>query len=123
MQIGSDVDNLLVSLDLLDSKKIVSSKLSPSLKRCLSVANALIGGPKLVVLDEPAAGIDSVTRRFIWRTLRNHSEGRVIIMTSHYLGEVDVLCRRKVIITKGKVRCSGSTKFLKNLFGIGYHLT
>ncbi len=111
------------SLDLVQSSNTLASELSASGKRRLCVANALIGKPRLVVLDEPAAGIDPLTRRYIWKTLRSNAEGRTIVMSSHFLDEVDILCKRKVIITKGTVRCRGTSEFLKRLFGIGYHLT
>ncbi len=107
----------------MDYTDVVSSDLPSGARRKLCVANALIGKPKLVVLDEPAANIDPVTRRYIWKTLRAHVEGRTIILSSHILDEVEILCKRKIIITKGSVRCSGSTEFLKSLFGIEYNLT
>jgi len=126
VQVGEEVEDVMRNLHLADHADEIAHKLSPRLKRLLCVANALIGKPKLIVLDEPSAGLDAVTRRFIWRTLRSLCPNRVIIVSSHQFGDIDVLTRRKVVLTEGNVRCWGLSPFLKELVGIndrmGYHM-
>lgn len=83
---------------------------------------ALIGDPKILILDEPSAGVDAYSRKLIWSLLQKNKENRVTILTTHFMDEADILTDRKVIISKGRVRCAGSSLFLKNLYGISYHL-
>ena len=117
----------------------MASKLSGGQKRKLSVGIALIGDPKLIFLDEPTAGVDPYSRRHMWSILKQRKEGKVknlqkynpsiidlskvILLTTHFMDEADILADRKAIMTKGTIRCFGSSLFLKNRFGIGYHLT
>ena len=67
VQIGKAAEDLMKDLDLVQHSNTLAANLTGSEKRRLCVANALIGKPKLVVLDEPAAGIDPLTRRYIWK--------------------------------------------------------
>ncbi|KAA0198386.1 ATP-binding cassette sub-family A member 2 [Fasciolopsis buskii] len=60
-------------------------------KRKLSVAMALIGSPRLIMLDEPTSGVDPFSRRCIWRVLRDYRPNRVIVLITHYMDEADVL--------------------------------
>ncbi|UYV60339.1 hypothetical protein LAZ67_1000878 [Cordylochernes scorpioides] len=76
----------------------------------------------VVILDEPTSGVDVASRHQIWDLLRRKKEGRVIMITTHSMEEADILADRKAIISKGKLKCAGSSLFLKNRFGIGYHL-
>jgi ATP-binding cassette subfamily A (ABC1) protein 3 len=87
------------------------------------LAIALIGGSKIVMLDEPTSGMDLTARRGTWDMLKNNKEGRIIILTTHYMEEADILADRIGIMNKGKLRCLGSPLFLKNRYGVGYTLT
>jgi ATP-binding cassette subfamily A (ABC1) protein 2 len=107
------------------------------MKRKLSIGIALIGGSRLVILDEPTAGIDAHARRAIWQLLLKYKEGksnsllptlecdsgRTIILSTHHMDEADVLGDRIVMIAEGRLRASGSSLFLKKRFGSGYQLT
>lgn len=93
------------------------------MKRKLSIAIALIGGSKLVILDEPTAGIDAHARRSIWSLLIKHKEGRTIILSTHHMDEADILSDRIAIISEGQLKTAGSSMFLKKKFGVGYKLT
>lgn len=73
-------------------------------------------------MDEPTSGMDPASRRAIWTLLQNLRENRVILLTTHFMDEADILADRKAVLTKGKLTCIGSSLFLKNRFGIGYHL-
>jgi ATP-binding cassette subfamily A (ABC1) protein 5 len=117
-----NVDEVLKDLDLLSQKTTKASKLSGGQKRKLCIGMATIGDPKYIFLDEPTTGLDPLSRRKIWDLLSKKKEGRVIFLTTHYMDEADILADRKVIITKGKVRCLGTSLFLKNHFNMSYNL-
>jgi ATP-binding cassette subfamily A (ABC1) protein 3 len=88
--------------------------LSEGSKRQLSVAIALIGGSKLVLLDEPTSGMDLSSRRVLWNMLKKYKNDRIIILTTHYMDEADILGDRIGIMAEGKIVCLGSSLFLKN---------
>ena len=104
-------------------KDTLAGNLSGGSKRKLSVAIALIGNSKLVVLDEPTAGMDLSARRRLWNMLKKYKQGRIIILTTHYMDEADILGDRVGIMNEGELVCLGSPLFLKNRFGTGYTLT
>ncbi|KAI9140082.1 hypothetical protein BKA69DRAFT_1081761 [Paraphysoderma sedebokerense] len=115
-------NELLNELDLEKEKDTAAEKLSGGQKRKLSVAIAMIGNPKILILDEPTSGVDAYSRRKLWDILIRYKEDRVVLLTTHSMDEADILASRKAILSHGKVRCVGSSMFLKNRFGIGYHL-
>ena len=84
---------------------------------------ALIGEPKIVLLDEPTSGMDTTTRRRLWEMLKQYKKDRIIILTTHYMDEADILGDRICILAEGQVQCCGSGLFLKNKYGVGYTLT
>ncbi len=114
---------MLKDLDLWTFRDTLSCDLSGGSKRKLSVGIALIGQSKLVVLDEPTAGMDLTARRRVWNMLKNYKEGRVIILTTHYMDEADILGDRIGIMKEGQMVCLGSPLYLKNKYGSGYTLT
>ena len=75
------------------------------------------------MLDEPTSGMDTTTRRRFWEMVKQYKQGRIIILTTHYMDEADILGDRIGIMAKGKVMCLGSSLFLKNRYGAGYKLT
>jgi ATP-binding cassette subfamily A (ABC1) protein 3 len=83
----------------------------------------MCGGSKLVLLDEPTAGMDLGARRGLWDMLKNYRSDKIIILTTHYMDEADVLGDRIGIMAKGQMMCLGSSLFLKKRFGAGYKLT
>ncbi|KAJ8416454.1 hypothetical protein AAFF_G00357420 [Aldrovandia affinis] len=93
------------------------------MQRKLSVAIAFVGGSKIIILDEPTAGVDPYARRGIWELLLKYKQGRTIILSTHHMDEADILGDRIAIISHGKMCCSGSSLFLKKCFGSGYYLT
>ena len=82
----------------------------------------MIGGSKVVILDEPSSRIDTTARRYLWEMLKKSKNGKIIILTAHYKDEADGLADRIGIMSEGKIKCIGSSLFLKNKFGIGYNL-
>ncbi|CAL1280712.1 unnamed protein product [Larinioides sclopetarius] len=91
-------------------------------KRKLSVAIALIGMQPLILLDEPTAGVDPVSRRKIWNILSQAriNTGAAIILTTHSMEESEALCNRLAIMVNGRFRCLGSIQHLKSKYGQGY---
>ncbi len=94
----------LKKLDLWDKRDTISRRLSGGMRRRLMVARALMHQPKLLILDEPTAGVDIEMRRSLWALLREiNAQGTTIILTTHYLEEAESLCRHIAIINHGKV--------------------
>lgn len=118
-----EVMKTLRDIDLTDKANSQAKHLSGGQKRKLSIGIAVIGDPKIIILDEPTAGVDPYSRRHMWSVLQNKRHGKVILLTTHFMDEADILADRKAVVSKGKLRCCGSSLFLKNKFGIGYHLT
>lgn len=87
--------------------------LSGGLKRRVVLAKALMHDPKVLILDEPTAGVDVETRQTLWKFLRKlHADGKTIVLTSHYLEEVQALCERVAIIKDGEIILDGKMKEL-----------
>jgi ATP-binding cassette subfamily A (ABC1) protein 3 len=101
----------------------LGAELSGGQKRKLSVAIAVCGGSKFIVLDEPTAGMDPLARRELWDLLAALRPGRAMCLISHYLDEADVLGDRIAIMSHGQIQCLGSAAFLKAHYGTGYRLT
>ncbi|MEW6997547.1 ABC transporter ATP-binding protein [Colwelliaceae bacterium BS250] len=97
-------EKYLKQLDLWDKKDEPSRNLSGGMKRRLMIARALIHEPKILILDEPTAGVDIELRRHMWDYLRELNEqGITIILTTHYLEEAEMLCRNIAIIDQGLI--------------------
>ncbi|WP_110666024.1 ABC transporter ATP-binding protein [Salinicola halophilus] len=98
-------DRLLKDLGLWDKRSGAARMLSGGMKRRLMIARALIHRPKLLILDEPTAGVDIELRRSMWEYMRriNREEGTSIILTTHYLEEAESLCRNIAIINRGEI--------------------
>ena len=118
-----EVNSLIEDCGLSIDQNKISCTLSGGNKRKTSVCMALIGGSKLVILDEPTAGMDLGARRNLWDMLKKYKRDRIIILTTHYMDEADVLGDRIGIMAKGHLMCLGSSLFLKNRFGVGYKIT
>ena len=107
------VENILKRLSLWDKRNFQARTLSGGYKRRLMIAKALIHEPKLLILDEPTAGVDIELRREMWSFLKEINEnGTTIILTTHYLEEAEQLCRNIGIIDKGKIVTNTSMKDL-----------
>merc|ERR1719310_834121 len=111
---------LLIEVHLANKMNARASELSGGMKRKLSVAIAFVGNPKFVVLDEPTSGMDTYARRGLWELLKRRRQGHILCLTTHYMDEADELGDRIAIMSKGRIRCSGSSTQLKRQFGCGY---
>ena len=97
-------EKYLKQLELWDKKDKPARTLSGGMKRRLMIARALMHEPKLLILDEPTAGVDIEVRRTMWTFLKKiNNEGVTIILTTHYLEEAETLCRNIGIINKGEL--------------------
>lgn len=97
-------ERYLKALDLWDKREAQARTLSGGMKRRLMIARALMHEPKLLILDEPTAGVDIEIRRSMWTFLRElNAQGVTIILTTHYLEEAEMLCRNIGIIDKGRI--------------------
>jgi ABC-2 type transport system ATP-binding protein len=94
----------LKQMDLWDKRDSVSRRLSGGMKRRVMIARAMVHAPKLLILDEPTAGVDIEIRRAMWKLMKEVNEqGTTIILTTHYLEEAESLCRNIAIIDQGKI--------------------
>ena len=99
-----EADRLIERLDLGDKCQVPARQLSGGMKRRLMIARALVHRPRLLILDEPTAGVDIELRRGMWDFLRElHAAGTTIILTTHYLEEAEHLCRNIAIIDEGRI--------------------
>ena len=104
---------MLVDIDLYEQKNQQAHTLSGGQKRKLSVAISMIGNSKVIMLDEPTSGMDTTARRRLWEMLKKNKQDKIIILTTHYMDEADILGDRIAIMTEGEVECTGSSLFLK----------
>ena len=103
------IDALLQQFDLEKYRTTPFQHLSGGYKRRVMLARALVHNPELVILDEPTAGVDVELRHALWKYLRElNQEGKTIILTSHYLDEVEKLCSRIAIINNGNIVADGT---------------
>jgi ABC-2 type transport system ATP-binding protein len=106
-------EKYLKQLSLWEKRHDMSRTLSGGMKRRLMIARALVHEPRLLILDEPTAGVDIEIRRSMWEFLRQiNADGVSIILTTHYLEEAENLCRRVAIIDHGSIVVQGSTRQL-----------
>ena len=112
----------MASLELGRQEHEPVYRLSGGTKRRLCVALAFLGSPKLVILDEPGAGVDPAARRRIWRLIDQHRIGRTVLLSTHHLDEADMLSDTVVVMHKGKILRAGSPLTLKTTFSQGYKI-
>ncbi|MEC4750288.1 ABC transporter ATP-binding protein [Methylomicrobium sp. Wu6] len=94
----------LKQMELWDKRDSVSRRLSGGMKRRVMIARAMVHDPKLLILDEPTAGVDIEIRRSMWKLMREvNAQGTTIILTTHYLEEAESLCRNIAIIDQGRI--------------------
>lgn len=120
-----ETEKLLKDLDLWDKRNVPSRTLSGGMKRRLMIARALVHKPRLLILDEPTAGVDVELRHSMWDYLRTlNKQGTTILLTTHYLEEAEQLCKKVAIIQKGEVVKQGGVKsLLKEMSEAVYQVT
>ncbi len=99
------IEELIETLDLADKADANLHDLSGGMKRRVLIAQALVHRPRVVVLDEPTAGVDVELRKALWHFTRKlHAEGHTIVLTTHYLEEAEALCDRIAILNHGRLQ-------------------
>lgn len=110
------IEYLLNKLGLFKHKSKKMRELSGGMKRRLQIAKALVHDPDIIILDEPTAGVDVELRHDLWSYLQElHSEGKTILLTTHYIDEAELLCEKVGIIDKGKLIVEDSVDNLKKM--------
>jgi len=111
------IAEVLEDLSLSDKAKERARTLSGGMKRRLMIAKAIMHKPKLLILDEPTAGVDVALRQKIWSLVRRlNAEGTTILFTTHYLEEAEELCENITLINHGKIIKHGKLKDIQNEF-------
>ncbi|MBA2505010.1 MAG: ABC transporter ATP-binding protein [Thermoleophilaceae bacterium] len=111
-------DEMIDAFDLRAKADVRTPKLSGGMRRRVLLARALMHRPRLVILDEPTAGVDFELRTELWRYIRQlHSEGTTILLTTHYLDEAETLCEEIALIRGGRLIARDSADGLRERFG------
>ncbi|EGC30600.1 hypothetical protein DICPUDRAFT_41231 [Dictyostelium purpureum] len=121
--VEKEAEKMAIEIGLGEKIHTPAGSLSGGQKRKLCLGIAFIGRSSVVFLDECTSGMDPLSRRSVWDFLLKYKKGRTIILTTHFMDEADFLGDRISIISYGKLRCDGSSLYLKNKFGCGYLLT
>lgn len=103
---------------------VQAAKLSGGNKRKMCVAMAMIGNPNVAFFDEPSAGVDPISRRFLWKCLSASTSTRktAMVLTTHSMNEAESLCSRIGILINGQFVCLDTPKALKEQYGKGYRV-
>jgi len=109
------LNQIINDLGLNDVKKQRAKTLSGGYQRRLSIALGLISKPKILLLDEPTLGLDVLARRELWNIINKFKGKITIILTSHYLEEIEALCNRVSIMSKGNLLIEGTIDEIKNI--------
>uniref|UniRef100_A0A5F8HER3 ABC transporter domain-containing protein n=1 Tax=Monodelphis domestica TaxID=13616 RepID=A0A5F8HER3_MONDO len=117
------VQRVSLELEMKSIQDTLAANLSGGQKRKLTFGIAILGDPQVLLLDEPTAGLDPFSRHQVWHLLKEHKADHVTLFSTQFMDEADLLADRKVFISSGKLKCAGSSLFLKRKWGIGYHLS
>ncbi|ELK37048.1 ATP-binding cassette sub-family A member 6 [Myotis davidii] len=122
-EVDQEVQRILLELDIQNIQDTPAQHLREAQKRKLTFGIAILGDPKVLLLDEPTAGLDPFSRQQVWSFLKERKAGHVILLSTSFMDEADILADRKVIMSNGRLKCAGSSGFLKRKWGLGYHLS
>jgi len=107
------IDQMLDELELSSKRETSMRALSGGMKRRVLIAQALVHKPRVVILDEPTAGVDVELRRTLWGFMRRlHAQGTTVVLTTHYLEEAQEMCSRIAILDQGEVKALETTRDL-----------
>ncbi|XP_039715147.1 ATP-binding cassette sub-family A member 6 isoform X2 [Pteropus medius] len=122
-EVEQEVQRILLELDIQNIQDNLAKHLSEGQKRKLTLGIAILGDPQVLLLDEPTAGLDPFSRHRVWSFLKERKADRVTLLSTNFMDEADILADRKVIMSNGRLKCAGSSDFLKRKWGLGYHLS
>ncbi|XP_077520099.1 phospholipid-transporting ATPase ABCA3-like [Amblyomma americanum] len=114
------IEEILVAFNLSEKRNALASSLSWGTKRKLQLGIAIVGNPQIVVLDEPTAGADPECKGALWECVLRFHENRTMLLTTHSMEEADTLGDRIAVLAAGRLRCCGSSLFLRTTYGTGY---
>jgi len=113
-------EQMIDAFDLRAKRDVEAPKLSGGMRRRLLLARALLHRPRLVILDEPTAGVDLELRHELWQYIRAlHEQGTTILLTTHYLEEAEALCDEIALISGGRIVARDTAEGLKKTHGVG----
>ena len=119
-----DTDEMLRRVILEDAANVWFLNVSGGQKQKLGMALSLVNDPEVVFLDEPTTGLDPQARRAVWEVVRKlKSEGRTVMLTTHYLEEAEELADRVAIMNHGKIEAMGTTEDIESKYGSGQRMT
>ena len=116
------LNDILKISKLLNFRNVKVNVLSGGLKRRLSIALSIINNPTILILDEPTAGLDPLSRNHVWNLIKHLRKDRAIIITTHNMEEADTLCTKIGILHFGILRAVGTLLELKNIYTQGYEI-
>ncbi|PNI35609.1 ABCA6 isoform 1 [Pan troglodytes] len=122
-EVEQEVQRILLELDMQNIQDNLAKHLSEGQKRKLTFGITILGDPQILLLDEPTTGLDPFSRDQVWSLLRERRADHVILFSTQSMDEADILADRKVIMSNGRLKCAGSSIFLKRRWGLGYHLS
>ncbi|XP_012588573.1 PREDICTED: ATP-binding cassette sub-family A member 6 isoform X2 [Condylura cristata] len=122
-EVEQEVQRILLELDIQNIQDNLAKFLSEGQKRKLTFGIAVLGDPQVLILDEPTTGLDPFSRYQVWSFLQERKANRMILLSTNFMDEADLLADRKVIMSSGRLKCAGSSVFLKRRWGLGYHLS
>ncbi|XP_021569612.1 ATP-binding cassette sub-family A member 6 [Carlito syrichta] len=122
-EVEREVQQILLELDLQTIQNNLAEHISEGQKRKLTFGIAVLGDPQVLLLDEPTTGLDPFSRHRVWSFLKERRADRVILFSTQSMDEADILADRKLIMSNGRLKCAGSSVFLKRKWGLGYHLS
>ena len=109
-----NIDALIKKVDLYERKDNLVGEFSRGMKQRLSIARSLLHEPQILILDEPGSGLDIQSKRMFYGTIKGLNEkGATVLLTTHYLDEVEELCQKAAILDRGTVRASGTLDEIK----------
>ncbi|XP_075554666.1 phospholipid-transporting ATPase ABCA3-like [Dermacentor variabilis] len=120
--IAEQIELLVKSLHFGSHLHSLPRAMPSGVKRKLVLAIAILADPKVLILDEPTAGLDPQSRHEVWDLLQKMRRTCTMLLTTHDMEEADVVGDRIAILAEGTIRCCGSSQFLKHRFGTGYHM-
>ncbi|XP_045155421.1 ATP-binding cassette sub-family A member 6 [Echinops telfairi] len=122
-EVEPEVQRILLELDMQNIQDSIAQNLSEGQKRKLTFGIAILGDPRILLLDEPTAGLDPFSRHQVWNFLKERKSDHLILLSTSFTDEADILADRKMVLSNGRLICAGSSLFLKRRWGLGYHLS
>ena len=113
---------ILREVELESVSKAKVGTFSGGMRRRMCIALAGVGSPDVILMDEPTTGLDPISRAQVWKLIQRIKQGKVVVLTTHSMEEADALSDQIAILASGRLKCQGSSLFLKNTYGTGYRV-